>query len=557
MNLDREFLKHLEFRKIIKPSEVEKLLEEKQAKNIPLDELLVNKKIIQQTELNAVIAEFFGMPYAEIEMLDIDKKLFEKFTIPYIKKNKIVPIAVIDDTLVIAVGNPTDYLARSTVSAIFGGRVCAVYVPMKQLETYIESIVAVTKTANALSDLEREKTDKDEKNVDNATADDALNAPAVRLVDSIIKEAIPFRASDIHIEPYEDCVKVRYRIDGDLAERVAFPVESYQAVCARIKIISGMNIAERRIPQDGRINMVVNNTEYDFRVSTLPTVHGEKFVIRVLDKSSFDFDRKDLGFTTDENKIVDKMLSNPHGLILLTGPTGCGKSTTLYSFLKEVNKPEVNIVTVEDPVEYSMHGINQTQVNPKANMTFATALRSILRQDPDVIMIGEIRDEETAQIGIRAAITGHLVFSTLHTNDAPGAVTRLVDMGVSPYLVGDSLIGVISQRLVKKLCPMCKQEFETSEKQMEVLGLDKPAKIFKPAGCKFCNGSGYKGRMAVHEVLYITDTLREAINKGASADEIRHLALSGGLITLTESCKTAVLNGETSLKEFLSIYNGQ
>lgn len=551
MNLDREFLKHLEFKKKIKASEIEGLLSE--AKNTPLEELLVNKKIIGQSELHETIAEFFGMPYAEIEMLEIDKKLFEKFTIPYIKKNKIVPISVVDDTLIIAVGNPIDYLARTTVSAIFGGRVCAVYVPMKQLETYIESIVAVTKTASALSDLEREKNDKDTQNENKTENDDALNAPAVRLVESIIKEAIPFRASDIHIEPYEDSVKVRYRIDGDLTERVSFPVESYQAVCARIKIISGMNIAERRIPQDGRINMTINNTEYDFRVSTLPTVYGEKFVIRVLDKSSFNFDRKDLGFTAEENKIVDKMLANPHGLILLTGPTGCGKSTTLYSFLKEVNKPEVNIVTVEDPVEYSMDGINQTQVNAKANMTFATALRSILRQDPDVIMIGEIRDEETAQIGIRAAITGHLVFSTLHTNDASGAVSRLVDMGVSPYLVGDSLIGVISQRLVKKLCPMCKQEFETSEKQMEVLGIEEPTKIYQPTGCKFCNGSGYKGRMAVHEVLYVTESLREAINKGASADVIRKIALSGGLITLNESCKTAVLNGETSLKEFLSI----
>lgn len=555
MELDKEFLKHLEFRKVIKSSDIEGLISESKSKQQSLDELIVNKKLMTETELNAVVAEFFGMPYAEIEMLDIDKSLLERFSISYLKKNNIIPISIVDDVLVVAVGNPVDYLAQSTVSAIFGGRVCAVYVPLKQIERYIESIVAVKTTANALSDLEREKARKEEKEEDKNTSDDAINAPAVRLVESIIKEAVPFRASDIHIEPYEDCVKVRYRIDGDLAERVSFPVESYQAVCARIKIISGMNIAERRIPQDGRINMVVNNIEYDFRVSTLPTVNGEKFVIRVLDKSSFNFDRKDLGFTPAENKIVDKMLANPHGLILLTGPTGCGKSTTLYSFLKEVNKPEVNIVTVEDPVEYSMKGINQTQVNTKANMTFATALRSILRQDPDVIMIGEIRDEETAQIGIRAAITGHLVFSTLHTNDAPGAVTRLVDMGVSPYLVGDSLIGVISQRLVKKLCPMCKQEFETNAKQMEVLGLDEPTKIYKPAGCKFCNGSGYKGRMAVHEVLYITDSLREAINKGISADEIRHLAINGGLITLTESCKTAVLNGATSLKEFLSIYN--
>ena len=294
--------------------------------------------------------------------------------------------------------------------------------------------------------------------------DDVINNPSVRLVDSIIKEAIPYRASDIHIEPFEKIVKVRYRIDGDLQQRAEFPIEAYSAICARLKIMSGLNIAERRVPQDGRINLSIGGKEYDFRVSTLPTVYGEKFVIRILDKSSFQFTRTDLGFTDEENKVVDKMLQRPHGIILLTGPTGCGKSTTLYSFLKEVNDSKVNIVTVEDPVEFTMNGINQTQVNAKANMTFATALRSILRQDPDIIMIGEIRDTETAKIAVRASITGHLVLSTIHTNDSLNTIERLLDMDVERYLLGTALTGIISQKLARKLCEKCVFLFEMKKK---------------------------------------------------------------------------------------------
>ena len=382
---------------------------------------------------------------------------------------------------------------------------------------------------------------------------DVVNNPSVRLVDSIIKEAIPYRASDIHIEPFEKTVKVRYRIDGDLQERAEFPTTAYSAISARIKIMSGMDIAERRIPQDGRINLVVGGKEYDFRISSLPTMFGEKFVIRVLDRSSFNFSREDLGFTDAENEMLDKMLTRPHGIILLTGPTGCGKSTTLYSFLKEINKPNVNIVTVEDPVEYVMAGINQTQVNVKANMTFAIALRSILRQDPDIIMVGEMRDEETAEIAVRAAITGHLVFSTLHTNDAPGSITRLQDMGVEDYLVADSLVGVIAQRLVKRLCPACKKRSKTTQKEMEILGLDAPVNIFRPQGCQFCNNTGYKGRIAVHEMMYINDNMRNAIVTEKNLENLRDIAKENGMVTLWNSCKNLVFKGITSLQELLTL----
>jgi len=556
MKFIKNVLIRLAIKKIISIDDVDTFENQFFENHISIENFLQKNKICSQEDYYSVLSDIYSIPFMDVETLDIDKELFNKFNLAYLKKKKMFPVCVdANGSLVIAVSNVIDVGLTTEITSNYSGDIKYILVLPKQVDSYINSIVAVKTTQRAVNDLEKDKTKKNKsenKNIEKQNKiDDVVNAPAVRLVDSFIKEAIPFRASDIHVEPYETEVKVRYRIDGDLTNRISFPISSYPAVCARLKIISGMNIAERRIPQDGRINMTINGVDYDFRVSTLPTVHGEKFVIRVLDKTSFNFTRKDLGFTPEENKIIDKILAYPHGLVLLTGPTGCGKSTTLYSFLKEVNKPDVNIVTVEDPVEYSMIGINQTQVNTKANMTFATALRSILRQDPDIIMIGEIRDEETAQIAIRAAITGHMVFSTLHTNDAPGAVTRLVDMGVNSYLVGDSVVGVISQRLVKRLCPMCKKQEITSQKQMDILGLDKPEKIYKAQGCQFCNGAGYKGRHAVHEIMYIDDSLRDIIDDGVSVEQIRDLAEKEGMISLRESCKNAVLNGDTSIQEFM------
>lgn len=553
MKRNKEILVRLALKNIILPEKVLPLEKEISASGKDIAQFLTENNLCTEADFFAVIADMFCVPFSQMAVLEIDKQLLETFDNTFLRKNNIVPVRKTDDgTLVVATGDVMNMISRSAIASFDGGKVEFIQVPPSEIASYISSRMAAQTTESALSDLEKEKT-VGQKEVEGQEFDDTINAPAVRLVDSVIREAIPYRASDIHIEPYENDVKVRYRVDGDLAERMAFPISSYPAVSARLKIIAGMNIAERRIPQDGRINLTVNGVEYDFRVSTLPTVHGEKFVIRVLDKSSFRFTRQDLGFTPAENQIVDKILAHPYGLVLLTGPTGCGKSTTLYSFLKEVNKPDVNIVTVEDPVEYTMQGINQTQVNTKANMTFATALRSILRQDPDIIMIGEIRDEETAQIGIRAAITGHLVFSTLHTNDAVGAVTRLVDMGVSSYLVGDAIVGVISQRLVKRLCPMCKKAHITTVDEMHILGLEQPQKIFSPVGCQYCNGSGYKGRLAVHEIMYVGDAVRNLINQNESIEKIRTAAEAGGMISLAESCKNAVLAGDTGLAEFMAI----
>lgn len=505
-------------------------------------------------ERTEALAEYYNLPFADMDLLNIDERLVALFTFELMKKHKFVPVSLgAEGVLTVAVGKPLDCHALSAISTRFTGDINLILAPANQIERYIDSAEASESTTSALFDI---NTENGEKALDERLSDlsvykdeDVINNPSVRLVDSIIKEAIPYRASDIHIEPFEKTIKVRYRVDGDLQERAEFPPESYSAVCARLKIMAGMNIAERRAPQDGRINMIVGGKEYDFRVSSLPTIHGEKFAIRVLDKSSFNFTRSDLGFTETENAVIDKMLSRPHGIILLTGPTGCGKTTTLYSFLKEINRPTVNIVTVEDPVEYILDGVNQTQVNTLSNMTFANVLRSILRQDPDIIMIGEIRDSETAAIAVRAAITGHLVFSTLHTNDAPGAITRLEDMGVPDYLVADSVVGVIAQRLVKRLCPMCKKQSYTDENEMAMLGIKKPMKISRPCGCRFCGNTGYRGRTAVHEILYVNETVKSRISGEHKLEVIRKIARQNGMSSLWESCKALVLDGMTDIRE--------
>ena len=559
MNINHELLQFYIYKKLVKRRDAPEILRECERLHVGVHAYLMAKEVITETTALEALAEYYCMPCVEIDMLDIDKTLFDLFTFDFMKKHKIIPISFDHNgVLLVATGKPLDCHARSAMAAQLSCKFDFILVPPMQIDRYVDSVSAVISTTAALSDLNTEKTEQQvsamqKSNLSIAGENDVINNPAVRLVDSVIKEAIPYRASDIHIEPFEKIVRVRYRIDGDLQDRAQFPIEAYSAICARLKIMSGLNIAERRVPQDGRINMTVGGKEYDFRVSTLPTVFGEKFVIRVLDKTSFHFTRADLGFTPEENAIVDKMLGRPHGIILLTGPTGCGKSTTLYSFLKEINDPTVNIVTVEDPVEFTMAGINQTQVNTKANMTFATALRSILRQDPDVIMVGEIRDEETAEIAVRSAITGHIVFSTLHTNDAPGAILRLQDMGVDNYLVADALVGVIAQRLVKRLCPACKKKGRTNAKEMEILGITEPVGIARPQGCQFCNNTGYKGRIAVHEVMYMNEAMKGAAMREKNLDVLRKMAVENGMTPLWNSCRNFVLKGVTSIQELMTL----
>jgi len=377
------------------------------------------------------------------------------------------------------------------------------------------------------------------------------------LVNSFIEQAIRRNASDIHIEPFENYVRVRLRIDGQLHEILKTDISALNAIVTRIKILGKMNIAEKRIPQDGRIGVTLDNNQLDLRVNTLPTIYGEKVVIRLLYRTGMQLRKEELGFCESDLKKFESLLMKPHGIILLTGPTGSGKSTTLATALRELNKPNVNIITVEDPVENMIEGINQVNVNAKAGLTFASALRAILRQDPDIVMIGEMRDTETASIAVRASITGHLVLSTLHTNDAPSSITRLIDMGIEPYLVATAVEGIIAQRLVRRICKNCKTAVHPTSDEAEILKIPKNSLIYKGKGCQACNNTGYKGRLAVHEVLVLDSSMREMIVKGANSDEIREFAINHGMITLWDNTKRNVLEGNTTVEELLRVAYGQ
>jgi len=363
------------------------------------------------------------------------------------------------------------------------------------------------------------------------------------------------RASDIHIEPYENLIRIRYRIDGELRTINNLGIESLAPLITRIKILAGLNIAEKRIPQDGRIITKIGNYNVDLRVSILPIVNGEKVVIRILNRESYKIGKEVMGLSPENKTKLDNILGSPNGIILVTGPTGSGKSTTLYSVLNDMNASEVNIVTIEDPVEYTLNGINQVHVNNKAGLTFAGGLRSILRQDPDIVMIGEIRDDETAEIAIKAAITGHLVLSTLHTNDAPSSIMRLVDMGVEPYLVASSITGIIAQRLVRRICDNCKEDYEASEYESKVIlgEVKEGLKLYRGKGCGHCNNTGYMGRVGVYEIMEITKGHRELITKKKGTEAIRELSKEKGMTTLEEECKKLVLSGTTSISELASI----
>jgi len=433
-----------------------------------LGEVLVAEGLITEAEIADTLAVQLSLERVDLEKTYVEQEVARSIPKEVALKYTAIPIYMRDDKLVVAMSDPLNMFAIDDICFITQKKIEPAVATREQIESAIEIYYSKQATDQAIEELKREFTytvSAEQQKQEAELIDDVQAAPAVRLTNSIINQAIATNASDIHIEPFENYVAVRYRVDGVLFESNRIPQNLYSAVSTRIKIMAGMNIAEKRLPQDGRIELEAKGRAYDFRVSSLPTVFGEKIVIRVLDRTSFDFTRDKLGFTDSENEIIDKIIRMPYGIVLLTGPTGSGKTTTLYAMLSEVNTPDKNIVTIEDPVEYMLEGINQVQVNTKAGLTFAAGLRSILRQDPDIIMIGEIRDEETAQIAVRAAITGHLVLSTLHTNDAPGAITRLVDMGVEPYLAADAMVAVIAQRLVRKLCTSCRTTYTADEKE--------------------------------------------------------------------------------------------
>ncbi|MCR5348742.1 MAG: GspE/PulE family protein [Bacilli bacterium] len=537
----------------ISPADFEEATSTLQSGGDPLDALL-KADLLTKGDIDAAYYQYRNAPYADLDKIEVDADFSSLFGLELLSEHAFLPLYRFNDGLwLIGAVNPEDVALNQLLRACLPGSYQILSVDADKLDAYLKVYGASEATKSALRSIQNDDNAEIIKGKD--ASSDVANAPAVRFIDSTLEEAVKIGASDIHVEPSEKKVNVRYRIDGDLHEQATFDISFFPAISTRIKILSGIDIAEKRIPQDGHISKVIDGEKCDFRVSTLPTIHGEKFVIRVLDKKIFSMSLEELRFSKDVNETIQKILHHAHGIILLTGPTGSGKTTTLYSFLRELNKPSVNIVTIEDPVEYSMESINQIQINNKADLTFASALRSILRQDPDIIMVGEIRDEETAQIAIRAAITGHLVLSTLHTNDAPGAVTRLIDMGAASYLVSDALVAVISQRLLKRLCPHCKKQVLTTPEQRHGLGLKEDAMIYEPNGCPYCNNTGYRGRLAVHEIMYLNDELRSVINQpDVTMEEIREAAIQkAGMAPLFEAAKKMVLDGETSYGDMLSM----
>jgi len=537
----------------ISPADMEDAIEALSSGQDPIQFLLKNDKIVPG-DVSFAYGHYVNAPFVDLDKVEIEVDFSNLFGIDLLTEYSFLPLYKFDSGLwIIGAEDPGDFALNQLLRATLPGECELLQVEKEKLEGFLKIYSANLAAKNALRSIQNDANAELASRKD--ASSDVANAPAVRFIDSTLVEAVKIGASDIHVEPSEKKVNVRYRIDGDLHEQATFDISFFPAISTRIKILSGIDIAEKRIPQDGHITKEIDGEKYDFRVSTLPTIHGEKFVIRVLDKKIFSLSLSELRFSQSVNETISKILLHPHGIILLTGPTGSGKTTTLYSFLRELNKPNVNIVTIEDPVEFSMDSINQIQINNKADLTFASALRSILRQDPDIIMVGEIRDEETAQIAIRAAITGHLVLSTLHTNEAPGAVTRLIDMGVPSYLVSDALVAVISQRLLKRLCPHCRRPVLTTPEQRRGLGLKEDATIYEPNGCPYCNNTGYRGRLAVHEIMYLNDAIRAKINEpGVSMEEIRATAIKdGGMVPLFGAAKEAVLNGETSYNDLLSM----
>ena len=514
-----------------------------------------------QTYARAV-ATHFGLPY--IDKLPEDDptagECVELLPIGFAKKSQVLPIQRDDDSVTVAAADPTALGALDDLRVLLHKPIRVVVAPGEVIvdrinRVYDEAARSTSDLVAGLNDEAMDLVDLDEP-VDLIDTDD--EAPIIRLVNSLLFEAVKDRASDIHIEPYETDLAVRFRIDGVLYDIIRPPKRFQPVIISRIKIMAELNIAEKRLPQDGRIRTRLAGKEVDIRVSTVPTAHGERVVMRLLDRSSTILQLDDLGLVGPKLDSVDQLIRQSHGIILVTGPTGSGKTTTLYAGLSRINSTDKNIITIEDPIEYQLHGVGQIQVNPKIDLTFASGLRSVLRQDPDVIMVGEIRDGETAAISIQAALTGHLVFSTLHTNDSCAAITRLLDMGVEPFLVSSSLIAVMAQRLVRRVCPDCREEYRPPMEELRQLGVtldeleDNP--VYRAGqGCDGCNKTGYRGRSGIHELLIIDDEVRNLIMRAADSSEIRRAAAAKGMTTLRQDGADKIMQGITTIDEVLRV----
>lgn len=539
----------------ITPSQLQSALKTQKILGKKLGEVLIESGIVSEEDIIDAIVAQTGIKKIDLNNIQFDKKAIKIVPQNLCNKYNLIAFGFEEDKILVAMSDPLNIFAIDDISISTGLEVKTFIAPKKDIDKFVKINYSSEGVNKAAEELSKESLEAKNIAVDVEEVDDVKNAPVVKMIEYLFRNSVEMRASDIHIEPFEKEIRIRYRIDGELTTINTLGIESLVPLITRIKILANLDIAEKRIPQDGRIITKVGNTEVDLRVSILPTVNGEKVVIRILNRSSYKVGKDRLGLSEENLRKLNNIISNPHGIVLVTGPTGSGKSTTLYTILSELNSSNVNIVTVEDPVEYTLDGINQVNVNAKAGLTFASGLRSILRQDPDIVMIGEIRDEETAQIAIKAAITGHLVLSTLHTNDAPSSVTRLVDMGVEPYLVATSVVGIIAQRLVRKICPHCKEEYEASEYERKILtgAYDKNLKLYRGKGCGHCNGSGYIGRTGVYEIMEVTREHRDTINKTRDSNVLKDISIKHGMTTLEEECKKLVLNGTTTIQELATI----
>ncbi len=538
---------------LINSEQLNYVLQRQKATGKKIGEILIDEGIIQEKQMIEVLEFQLGIPHMDLEKYYIDPDIPKLINENLARRHTLIPIRKERDKLIVAMSDPLNIFARDDVNIATGLNVEPVISTKNDIINAIDQYYGKQRAEQAIEDFKKHYDGESISDFDEDTLNEINNAPVVRLVNSIISQAIKMRASDIHIEPYEDHIRVRFRIDGELQEIMTPAKSAHSAIVTRIKIMGKMNIAEKRIPQDGRVETMADGKEVDLRISVLPTVYGEKIVIRLLDRSNYLATKKQLGFSDENMAIFDKLIKNPNGIILVTGPTGSGKSTTLYAVLKELNNTNSNIITIEDPVEYKLNGINQVQVNNKAGLTFASGLRAVLRQDPDVIMIGEIRDAETAQISVRAAITGHLVLSTMHTNDAPSTVVRLMDMGIEPYLAASSIVGVVAQRLVRRICENCKKPVEITAMEKTVLGINEDINIYKGTGCSSCSNTGYKGRTAIHEIMLVNKNIRALIDKKAAIDEIKKAAIEQGMITLKENCRQLILKGVTTVDELVKV----
>jgi len=543
--------------KLITEKQLGAVLEEHKKSGKRIGRLLVDKGIISEEKLHGIIEEKLNIPQVDLDRCRIDPADANSIPAEMAVRHRVIPIALKDGQVTLAMVDPLNLEAVDDVAMVTGAEVYPVAARESSVNYLLTQLYSIEGPADQAASVRRVKVSEGESSGNQAgySRQKVDNAPVVKMVNSLIERAIDEGASDIHLEPSEEKLRIRIRLDGILHDLTAPPKHTRANIISRIKIMANLDIAERRLPQDGNIDWKGTGKEISLRVSTLPTVHGEKVVIRLLEKEKIILPLEKLGFSKGNYQTFMRLLLNHYGLVLVTGPTGCGKTTTLYSALHFLNRPHENIITVEDPVEYRLKGINQVQVNPRINRSFANALRSILRQDPDIIMVGEIRDLETARITTQAAFTGHLVLSTLHTNNAAGAITRLTDMGLAEYLVTASLMGVVAQRLVRKICPDCMEEYKPGEKEkclyQNYFHKDPPLKLMRGVKCKRCNNTGYRGRTAIHEIFVLNEDLQELILRKPTAEVLQKKAVEQGMIPLVQDGLRRVEAGQTTVEEII------